>query len=159
MRLEMGRRADYAVRAMVDLARHHGDHERRRARDIAAEMEIPTSFVPQIMAALAGVGLVTSTPGPGGGYSLARPPGAITLREVIVAVDGPLESTECVLRGGPCRWDDACAVHVPWSRAQQAMLDQLEATTFADIAELDAALEAGTLDLQAARRRIEPDAS
>jgi len=144
MRLELGRRADYAIRAVVDLARHHGDETRRKAREIAAEMEIPRSFMPQILAELVRVGIVESVAGPGGGYSLTTPPAVISLLDVVVAVDGEVSSRVCVLRGGPCRWDDVCAVHIPWSRAQQALRDELARTSFADIAEIDAALEAGT---------------
>lgn len=144
MRLELGRRADYAVRAVVDLARHHGNGSRRKGREIAGEMEIPRSYTPQILAELVRVGLVDSVAGPDGGYVLSRRPAEISLLEVITAVEGELGSSECVLRGGPCRWDDTCAVHVPWWRAQQALRDELERTSFQDIAEIDAGLAAGT---------------
>lgn len=144
MRLELGRRADYAVRATVDLARHHGDGARRKGRAIAEEMQIPSTYVPQILAELVRAGLVDSVAGPGGGYVLARAPAEISLLEVITAVEGRLGSEQCVLRGGPCRWDDACAVHVPWWRAQQALRDELARTSFQDVADIDAGLEAGT---------------
>lgn len=144
MRLELGRRADYAIRATVDLARHHGDGSRRKGREIAEEMQIPATYVPQILAELVRVGIVDSVAGPGGGYVLAREPTEVSLLEVITAVEGRLGSEECVLRGGPCRWDDACAVHVPWWRAQQALRDELARTSFQDIADIDAGLEAGT---------------
>lgn len=144
MRLELGRRADYAVRAVVDLARHHGSGGRRKGREIAAEMDIPGTYVPQILADLVRDGIVASVAGPGGGYTLGRDPAEVSLLEVITAVEGDLGSNECVLRGGPCRWDEACAVHEPWWRAQQALRDELARTSFLDIAEMDAGLEAGT---------------
>jgi len=147
MQLELGRRADYAIRAAVDLARHAGDGGRRKARAIADVMEIPASYVPQILAELVRAGLVASVAGRGGGYTLARPPDEIDLLAVVQAVDGEMVSTVCVLRGGPCRWDDMCAVHVPWARAQQAMLDSLGETTLADLVEIDAALEDGTYQI------------
>jgi Rrf2 family protein len=144
MRLQLGRRADYAIRAAVDLARHATDEQRRKARAIAAEMDIPVGYVPQILAELVRAGLVTSVAGRDGGYRLARPPVEVDLLEVVRAVDGELRSTVCVLRGGPCRWDDMCAVHVPWARAQDAMLESLAATTLEELVTIDAALEAGT---------------
>ena len=147
MRLELGRRADYAVRAVVDLARHHGDASRRKGREIAAEMEIPGTYIPQILAELVRVGIVDSVAGPGGGYSLRREPADISVLEVITAVEGELGSRECVLRGGPCRWEGACAVHEPWWRAQQALRDELARTSFQDIADIDAGLDAGTYEL------------
>ncbi len=149
MRLELGRRADYAIRAAIDLARHHEDDRRRKAREIADEMEIPGTYVAQILADLVRAGIVTSVAGPAGGYVLARPPEEVSLLAVIRAVDGEPGSTVCVLRGGPCRWDDVCAVHVPWFRAQDAMVEQLGETTFAEIVEIDTALDAGTFDIPA----------
>jgi Rrf2 family transcriptional regulator, iron-sulfur cluster assembly transcription factor len=160
MRLELGRRADYAIRAAVDLARHQGDGSRRKARAIAGEMAIPVSYVPQILAELVRAGLAVSLAGRDGGYALARDPSLITLLDVVRSVEGDVLSTSCVLRGGPCRWQDMCAVHVPWSRAQHALLDSLDATTLADLVAIDAALDAGTyeapLDVRRPRHGVEP---
>lgn len=144
MRLELGRRADYAIRAAVDLASHHGDGERRKARAISYEMSIPASYVPQILAELVRSGLAVSTAGRNGGYALAREPGRITLLEVVRSVEGDVVSTPCVLRGGPCRWDDMCAVHVPWAQARYALWASLEGTSLADLVAIDVALKAGT---------------
>lgn len=149
MRLELGRRADYAIRAIVDLARHADGEVRRKARAIADEMEIPASYVPQILAELVRAGLVGSVAGRDGGYRLARATEDISLLEVVQAVDGEMASTTCVLHGGPCRWDDVCAVHVPWARAQHAMLDTLERTTLQDLVEIDTAIDAGTYEVPA----------
>lgn len=143
MRLELGRRADYAIRAMVDLARHATDNQRRTARTIAEEMDIPLGYVPQILAELVRAELVTSTSGRDGGYDLAREPTVIDLLEVVQAVDGEVHSTVCVLRGGPCRWDGMCAVHIPWTRAQHAMLEALAGTTLAEVIAIATALDAG----------------
>jgi Rrf2 family protein len=143
MRLELGRRADYGIRAMTDLARHHDAGVRRKAREIADEMAIPATYVSQVLAELVRGDLAVSTAGRWGGYELARPPGEISLLAVIRAVDDEPGSTVCVLRGGPCRWEGRCAVHVPWFEAQQAMLERLERATFEDIIELDGALEHG----------------
>lgn len=143
MRLELGRRGDYAVRAMVDLARSHDRGGRRKTRDIAEAMAIPPGYIPQILAVLVRAGLAESEAGPAGGYRLARSPETISLLDVIVAVEGDMSSTECVLRGGPCRWEGVCAVHEPWSRAQEALRAELAAATLEEVARADAALEAG----------------
>jgi Rrf2 family transcriptional regulator, iron-sulfur cluster assembly transcription factor len=155
MRLELGRRADYAIRAAVDLASRHGG-ERRKARAISVEMAIPASYVPQILAELVRAGLASSVAGRDGGYALARDPEHITLLEVVRSVEGEVLSTSCVLRGGPCRWDDICAVHVPWAQAQYALLDSLDATSLADLVAIDEALQAGTYEVPAAVRRSRP---
>lgn len=151
MELSLGRRADYALRAALDLARH--GEGRRKSREIGGEMDIPKTFLPQIMAQLVRSGIVDSLAGPRGGYALARPAPDISLLEVIEAVEGDPVSTECVLRGGPCRWEGMCAMHVPWSRAQQAMLDRLDATSLADVAEIDKAIEQGSYEIPPAAER------
>lgn len=135
----------------MDLARHRDG--RRKSREIGDEMDIPMSFLPQIMAQLVQAGLVESFAGPRGGYVLAHPTTAISLLAVIEAVEGDPVSKECVLRGGPCRWEGMCAMHVPWSRAQQALLDQLGATTLADVAEIDKALSGDSYDVPAVAGR------
>jgi Rrf2 family transcriptional regulator, iron-sulfur cluster assembly transcription factor len=167
MRLELGRKSDYAVRAAIDLARHHEAGVRRKARQIADDMDIPANYVPQVLADLVRAGIAVSTAGPSGGYVLARPPGEISLLAVIRAVDDDPTSRVCVLRGGPCRWDDSCAVHVLWFEAQQAMLGKLDQATLAEVTEFDAALEAGSFpgrehvnvptEAPAARGRTGPD--
>lgn len=143
MELALGRRADYAIRATLDLAHHR--EGLRKSREIGHAMSVPVSFLPQILAKLVHAGIATSTAGPHGGYGLARDPAEVSLLEVVEAVDGEVIAADCVLRGGPCRWEDMCAVHLPWAQAQRAMTDQLAATSFARLLELDAALAAGEL--------------
>jgi Rrf2 family transcriptional regulator, iron-sulfur cluster assembly transcription factor len=147
MRLELGRRADYAIRAVVDLAHHSGGGERRTSRAIADEMAIPASYIPQILAELVRAGLVDSVAGRSGGYVLARAPSDISLLDVVHATESAVVSTACVLRGGPCRWEEMCAVHVPWAEAQHALLDSLGSTSLADVVAIDEGLAAGTYEV------------
>jgi Rrf2 family transcriptional regulator, iron-sulfur cluster assembly transcription factor len=141
VRISLHRRGDYAVRAVLDLARHHGG-PRRKGRDISTAMAIPPNFLPQVLGDLVRAGLVSSASGPDGGYALLREPEDISLLEVVELAEGPLRSGQCVLRGGPCRWEDACAVHEPFSAAQDAFEGQLAATSFAALAAADAELDA-----------------
>jgi len=142
MRLTLGKRGDYGVRATLYLARKHGDG-RKKSREIARAMVIPERFLPQIMTDLIRAELVTSMAGPDGGYELARLPEEISLLDVMEAVEGPARSERCVLRGGPCHWDHACAVHAAWFKAQQALIDSMRETSFSELAATDARLEAG----------------
>jgi Rrf2 family protein len=147
MQASLGRKGDYSVRAMLYLARHNGD--RRKAREIAEEMDIPPRYLTQILANLVQHGLLTAVAGPSGGYCLARPSEDITLLEVVEAAEGHIGLERCVLNGGPCAWEDSCPMHIPWSRAQKAMADQLVATTFADLARTAAEIDAGTYEVPA----------
>jgi Rrf2 family protein len=143
MKIALGRKGDYAVRAVVDLARH-ADGGRRKSREVAEAMAIPATYLPQVLAALARAGIVTSVSGPDGGYALAVPPEAISLLDVVQAAEGSLESSECILRGGPCHWEGRCAVHEAWAVARDRFGEQLAATTLADILAEDARLEAAS---------------
>jgi Rrf2 family protein len=133
MRLELTRRGDYAVRAMLALAGSE-DAAPTTVREIAADMDIPVGFLPRVMADLSRAGLVTSTIGRTGGYALARPPDRISLLEVIEAVEGDSRRTRCVLRGGPCGRDGHCQVHDVFFAAQDAMLARLARASLAEVA-------------------------
>ncbi|MFA9431365.1 Rrf2 family transcriptional regulator [Egicoccus sp. AB-alg2] len=139
MKLTLGKRADYSVRAVLDLARHHGNG-RRTTRAIAEAMAIPVNFLPALLAELVRAGLVVSVAGRSGGYALARAPGEISLLEVIEAAEEE-PARECVLRGGPCRWQDACVVHEPLATARESLRASLAMTDFAQLVARDAALE------------------
>lgn len=157
MRVQLGRRGDYAIRAVVALARLErprlgssapdprvptGAAPRRKTQAIAAEMSIPQNYLPQILSQLVAAGLVDSEAGPRGGYRLARPAAQVTLLEVIDAVEAVTGPAICILEGGPCEWSSECAVHRFWSAAQDAFRDRLAAVTFADIGAVDAMLTA-----------------
>ncbi|MFA4965305.1 MAG: Rrf2 family transcriptional regulator [Thermoleophilia bacterium] len=132
MRLELTKRGDYAVRAMLALARDPGG-SLLSARRIAADMAIPPRFLPQVMGDLVRARLVDSVPGRAGGYRLARPAPEISLLAVIEAIEGGSHRESCVLRGGPCRLDGACAVHDTFVAAEEAMIGHLGGAALADL--------------------------
>jgi Rrf2 family protein len=142
MQLKLKRTGDYSVRAMIDVARHN-ETGLRQARNIASEQQIPYKSLTLTLAQLVAEGLLVAKHGPAGGYTLARPPTAITLRDIIEAAEGPATFNHCVLRDGPCDWDETCPVHDTWTRAQSALAQELAATTLADLARIDAAIQAG----------------
>lgn len=156
MKLVPTRRTDYGIRALVYLANTGAAHA--KAGDIASAMDIPTGFLHQVLQTLQRARLVDSRPGPTGGYALARRPEAITIRQVVEALEGPFESGECAMRGGPCHWDQVCALHWVWSAARTALCEQLDAATLARVAADDRALAEGTVEVPASshRRRAEP---
>ena len=139
MKTILGRRGDYAIRSVLELSRHHGDG-RTKSREIAEAMSIPRKYLPQILAALVHAELLSASAGPDGGYELKRPPGDISLLDVIEAVEPAAELAQCVLRGGPCQYNGICAVHGHWLAAQVALSDRLSATTFAELARQDLVL-------------------
>jgi len=134
MRLELTRRGDYAVRAMLALAAGKSGQV-TTSRDIADQMAIPVAFLPRVMADMVAAGLVRSTTGRSGGYVLARSAEEIALLEVIEAVEGDSRRTTCVLRGGPCGQDGHCQVHDVFFAAQDALLERLRGVTLAALAD------------------------
>ena len=133
MRADLTKRADYAIRAMIALARHDGD-DPLSARRIATEMAIPVRFLPQVMVDLTEAGLVRGEPGRNGGHRLARPADDIDLLTIIEAVEGDSRRRSCVLRGGPCDPAGQCDVHAVFSAATDALLRTLAAADLASIA-------------------------
>lgn len=133
MRLELTRRGDYAVRAMIALAASPAGEWSSVPR-IALAMSIPERFLPRVMRDLARAGLVEARTGRSGGYRLARPASDVTLLDVIDAAEPPEDDRRCVLRGIPCGVDGRCVVHDAFSDARIAHRDRLAATTLASLA-------------------------
>ncbi len=132
MRLELTKRADYAIRAVVALG-GAGPDERLSVRRIATDRAIPVRFLSRVMADLVGAGLVEGTEGRGGGYRLARPASSISLLEVIEAVEGDSRRRVCILRGGPCQLAGVCDVHAVFAAAEEDTLRELSAATIGGI--------------------------
>jgi len=100
---------------------------------ISVAMDIPGRFLPRVMTDLVAAGLVEGRTGRTGGYRLARPAAAISLLDVIDAVDSEPEHPTCILRGGPCRFDGRCAVHDAFTEARRAMTEHLATVSLADV--------------------------
>ncbi len=133
MRLELTRRADYAIRTTICLAREGGERL-VPVPTIARRMNVPRRFLPQIMQDLVRAGLVEASPGRGGGYRLLRAPDAVSVLEVIEAVEGDVRRRTCVLRADPCSSDRACGVHDLFASAQDALLERFAQATVEDAA-------------------------
>lgn len=130
MDLQLSRKGDYAVRSAIDLAAHYGDGY-RKIREIAADMDLPIPYTPQILGILTSAGIAEAKAGRDGGYRLRRPPAEISLLDVVEAAEGTLKSSRCTLRGGPCSLDGVCPVHDSWVRAREALRSSLAGTTLA----------------------------
>lgn len=132
MRLELTRRADYAIRAMLALAR--SDAARLSASHIATAMQIPVRFLPQVMADLVSAGFVTAQVGRTGGYVLTEAGRESSVLAVVEAVEGDSRRWVCVLRGGPCGGRAICEVHDLFAGAHEALRSQLAAASIGDLA-------------------------
>lgn len=147
MQLSLRRKGDYAVRAMISVGRQY-ERGLRQARQISTEMAIPYKTLTLILAGLVAEKLLVATHGPNGGYRLARPPGDINLLEIVEAAEGPAFFDRCVLRDGPCDWEETCPVHDTWARTQVALIRELASMSLAEMTTIDAAIESGTYQPQ-----------
>ena len=129
--MQITRQADYAVRAVLHLAR--SGEQRTATSTIAEEQHIPPSFLAKIISQLSIAGLLHTSRGARGGVTLARHPGEITLLEVIEAIDGPIQLNECVGEMGTCAFDDDCPLRPVWCEAQEELVGRLKGTNFADM--------------------------
>ena len=131
MRLELTRRGDYAMRAVIALARHAPDVV--GAARLAEETGIPRRFVAQVMSEVVRAGIAEARLGRSGGYRLRRPAASVSLLDVVEAVEGDVRRRACVLRNAPCQRDGACDVHGVFVAAQDALLAELRDATIASI--------------------------
>jgi Rrf2 family protein len=130
--MQITRQADYAVRAVLHLARS-GNAERSATSAIAREQNIPPSFLAKIISQLSIAGLLHTSRGARGGVTLARDPKDITLLEVVEAIDGPIQLNECVGDNGACAFDKDCPIKPVWCDAQEELVRRLKGTNFADM--------------------------
>jgi Rrf2 family protein len=130
-------KGEYGVRLMVQLARHFGTGPASLA-GIAAEEDLPRAYLEQLVVSLREAGLVVSTRGAHGGYELARPPEAITMSEVLRALEGPIAPMFCATDDPEhaliCDRASRCTVNLLWVRVRDAITTTLESMTLADLA-------------------------
>jgi Rrf2 family cysteine metabolism transcriptional repressor len=131
--MKVSSRAEYGMRALVDLALHYGQGP-VQSRDIAARQGLPEAYLNQLMASLRRAGLLISKRGPTGGHTLSRPPGDIRLREAFEVLEGDASPWWCVEVDDPnCAYVDGCGVRPVWMALKVAAENLLNELTLQDI--------------------------
>jgi Rrf2 family iron-sulfur cluster assembly transcriptional regulator len=127
----------FAVTAMLDLTMRGGKAPVTLS-GISERQRISLSYLEQLFGKLRRHGLVDSVRGPGGGYTLARPAEAITVADIIIAVDEPLDATQC---GGKenCLDERRCLTHELWATLNRKMYDYLHSVTLNELEQQAAA--------------------
>lgn len=114
--------ADYAVVLMASAARHCGGMTRLNATLLAGETGVPLPTAQKLVSRLSAAGLLESARGTGGGFRLARPAAAISLADIVEAVEGPIALTTCVdEERHDCALDGRCAVKPHWGVVNHAI--------------------------------------
>jgi Rrf2 family iron-sulfur cluster assembly transcriptional regulator len=131
--LQVSRRVDYALRAVIHLANEETIERACTVSEIAERERIPRQFLEKIVQQLIQRGLVRSRRGPHGGYVLGRPAEQVTFRDVIEAVEGPISLNVCVGEHPDCFLLGACGMNRIWREGQRRVMDLFETTTIADV--------------------------
>jgi Rrf2 family protein len=132
--MRLSTKARYAARALAELA-SADPGTTRSVRDLAARQAISPKYLEQILNALRAAGLVTTARGMHGGYTLARSPGTITLRELFEVLEGSLAPVSCVDDPNSCPRQNVCPTRQTWIELKQSIATVLERTTIQDLVE------------------------
>jgi Rrf2 family transcriptional regulator, iron-sulfur cluster assembly transcription factor len=117
----------FAVTAMIDLALNNGDGPVTLA-EISERQRISLSYLEQLFGKLRRQALVSSVRGPGGGYNLAKALDTVSVADIIVAVDEPIDATQCAGKEN-CRDEGKCITHDLWISLNEHIFDYLRSVT------------------------------
>ena len=130
--MQIPRRVDYALRAAMYLSTQ--DRQRNCSlAEIAEHQDVPRKFLEKIIQDLIHSGLVKSKRGPDGGYTLARAPGAISFRDIIEALEGPIAVNVCMDPQMSCSHHQRCTMVGVWHEIQRRVVDVFAHTSLADL--------------------------
>ena len=152
--MKLSTKGRYAVMAMVDLASNSKGQPVALA-DIAERQEISLSYLEQLFAKLRKGGLVKSVRGPGGGYLLAYPLEESRVSDIIVAVDEPVDATQCAGREN-CHDNHRCMTHDLWTDLNVTIFDYLSKISLASLVAKQRAKETNVVQDQRTLRRNSP---
>ncbi|MDH5535475.1 MAG: Fe-S cluster assembly transcriptional regulator IscR [Betaproteobacteria bacterium] len=136
----------FAVTAMIDLAMRHGSGPVTLA-EISGRQKISLSYLEQLFGKLRRHQLVESVRGPGGGYCLARDMGAVSVADIILAVDEPIDATQC---GGKenCLDDQKCLTHDLWATLNERIFTYLESVNLRQLVDKQKAKQSSVTQVQ-----------
>ena len=130
--IKLSTKGRYAIRAMLDLAMQTRENP-IMIKDISRRQAISDLYLEQLFNRLKTAGLVRSTRGPRGGFTLTRAPSLITMRDVLQAMEGSTAPVECVDNAQICERSDNCVTRQLWSAIKLAMDEVLDSTTLKDL--------------------------
>lgn len=130
--MQITRAAEYGVLGLTALARRPLG-EVVMVETLCSEEDIPSSFLGKILQNLSKAGIVRSSRGSGGGFTLAKAPSEITALEIIEAIEGPIALQRCLDDDLGCDHSGGCALCALLAEAQEKVKDVFSRTTLADL--------------------------
>jgi Rrf2 family protein len=132
--MRLSTRGRYGVRLMIDLALHHGNGP-VMLKDISKRQGISQKYLWNLINPLKSAGLVKSTRGAHGGFTLAREPSGISVTDILQVLEGPLCLVDCVENPSACEKSAACVARDIWCMAAGNLRQTLEAVTLVQLVE------------------------
>ena len=132
--LRLSKKADYALMAMKHLARNSSGAPSTSAREIAEQYDIPIELLAKVLQRLVRTGLLVSTQGTRGGYALSRSAKAISVADIIQAIDGPLTVTACSTEKNTCEQYSKCNIRDPLWQIRERIVAALMDVTLSEMA-------------------------
>jgi Rrf2 family protein len=132
--LRLSKKADYALIAMKHLALSQEGAVSVSAREIAEQYDIPIELMAKVLQRLVRTGLLVSTQGTRGGYTLSRPSASISVADVIQAIDGPVTVTACSSQKSDCEQYGKCSIRDPLWQIRERIVSALGTVTLAEMA-------------------------
>lgn len=129
--MKLSTRGKYGLYAMYYLAAHAG--EGPQTLQNIATVGVPKQYLEQILGNLRRAGLVSTVRGAQGGYQIARDPQNTTLRDIIDAVEGPIELSECASSEHTCQKSATCPVRWVWQKVTDSINHELEKIRLSDM--------------------------
>ncbi len=130
--LRLSTKGRYGTRVMLELALNYGDGH-MLLKDIAEKQDISVGYLEQIMPSLKAAGFINSNRGAHGGYTLARPPAEITLREIVTVLGGSVSLVECINSPEVCDRVDFCVTRDLWDEISDKIDSTLRSKNLQDL--------------------------
>lgn len=131
---KISRKTEYAIRGMIHLARQPGD-KFIMLKDIGKATRTSPVFLAKIFQMLNSAGLVESSRGAAGGFRLARDPQRISLKEIVEAMEGPVQVNDCVVEGRSCVFSKTCSAHTAWRKIRTILEFAMHEISLKEIAQ------------------------
>jgi len=132
--MRLSTKGRYATRLMLELAINYGNGN-MLLKDIAKKQGISEGYLEHLIPPLKSAGLVHASRGSRGGYILAKSPAEITVKDIVILMEGSLSPTECVDDYDICANTDICVTQEVWKELGEKISQTLEAVTLKDLVE------------------------
>jgi len=142
--MKVSTKGDYGIRALIELTHHYGETRPLQSSEIASRQNVPESYLEQLLTTLRRAGFIRSVRGPQGGHALIRDPKELRVSEVIEALEGSIMPSDCLDESSQCARSGGCAQRDMWEAVRAAILNVLDHTTIAELAERDRVVQPGS---------------